>query len=205
MTENARSKVGFVIPLDLCHIQQAVDKLITLACGGQPCRSLVLSDVSALELSGSVHRSEPAAQMAEKSKHSAGDISADLPRDARAHAESLEHPSDKLAMMPLIFFDLPNLFSCLRVGDRAPVAAIRVSGGKLSRVCQPQEFNQILEVAIPAQSIIFQINRHPPGKTYRQILAQLLSCDCGLFLLAKDGQLRQRRACCCSRNSETNF
>lgn len=143
MREDAPAKVGLVLPLDLGHGQEAVDPVFMTRSGGVPRRDFVLADVPALELPGTVHRSEPSCDMAQRAETPPDQPSARFRDSGRNGAQLPEHLADVSAMEPLFVLDEPDAGSVLSLGERLPVASVGVRRGELSRVGETKERDEI--------------------------------------------------------------
>src|SRR5205823_3696728 len=77
------------------------------------------------EPSRSVHRREPAAEMAHHAEHASDHVEDRLAHAARLRAEIAKHAADEIAVMPLFIFDLMDARALAGIRDAVPVAAIR--------------------------------------------------------------------------------
>src|SRR6185369_15135522 len=132
MTQHTHAKVVLVFPLHFRHCQQAVDQVFTPAGMCVTRRRLILDDVAALEPPGAVHRRKPATQVTHESEHTPDDGGAYFAHFPWSSAEAREHLADELPVLPFFVFDLLDSPALIRVADRVPVAAIRVSGGQFA-------------------------------------------------------------------------
>src|SRR5260370_5632172 len=114
---DARSKVKFMVPLDLGHFQQAVDQVKATAVSRIARGGFVFSDVATLKLSRAVHRRQPARDVAQQTQSAANDRGADLAAFAGSGAKAGKHFTHEFAMAPLVLLDLPDRFSLNRLVD----------------------------------------------------------------------------------------
>src|ERR1051326_4848603 len=70
VAQNAGSKVVFMIPFDLGHLQQAFNKFRATRIARVTGRRLVLEDVSALEFSRTIHRGQPSRHVTKEAQTS---------------------------------------------------------------------------------------------------------------------------------------
>ncbi len=114
---DARSKVKFMVPLDLGHFQQAVDQVKATAVSRIARGGFVFSDVATLKLSRAVHRRQPARDVAQQTQSAANDRGADLAAFAGSGAKAGKHFTHEFTMAPLVLLDLPDRFSLIRLTD----------------------------------------------------------------------------------------
>jgi len=117
MLEHARSKIVFVVPLDLGHFQKAFNETELAAITRVARRSFVLSDVSALEFARAIHGNQPAHHMAKHTQGSADNRGAHFAMAFRARPELAKHFADDLTVTPFIFLDGANRFALILAAD----------------------------------------------------------------------------------------
>src|SRR6185295_14763888 len=100
--------VMLVFPLDLGHRQKTVDQVLASAAERMAGGSFVFNYVSTLEPACAVHRSEPTAEVTHQAEHTSHHSRAHLTHLVWSSAQTRQHLSDQLPVMPLLVLNGPD-------------------------------------------------------------------------------------------------
>jgi hypothetical protein len=127
MKQYARAKVLLVFPLNFGHGQQAVGQVFAATIVSVPRRSFIFANVPAFQPARAIHGSQPTHDVTEQAEHTSDNLGTNLSLPVGPYAQTLEHLSHELAMMPLFVFNLSNVDPFIFVDNGMPVASICVS------------------------------------------------------------------------------
>ena len=106
MAGDSLAEEGFVFGFDAGHIEKVFHALVHPEFFCKPGSFSVFDDISAFQPSGKIHRHKPAGEKTRCTKRAPDRPKNLLTKGARLCPQSFKPPSDPLAMMPFLGFDL---------------------------------------------------------------------------------------------------
>ena len=107
----SQSKPDLVLSLDRCHQQQCGDMVRELRCTSQVAGSGVLVDVLGLKFARAIHRSEPSAEVTQRTEHRPEAAHQKFSRRLRLRSQIMEDRQHDTPVFPLLILDGANGFT----------------------------------------------------------------------------------------------
>ena len=163
MTQDLPSKVVLVLPFHFGHREQTVHVLLPIAVQSKPRCALILSNIAALKLSGTVHGQKPAGDVTKKSQGPPDYSCAKFAAAVGLRSQLSEDVTHQPSVVPFLLLNSLDLLAFLSERDRFPVTPVGVSGCLFAGVGQLQLGNQIGQIGIHLSRLsISGLDRGPP-------------------------------------------